>query len=795
MENLKMILCYADCRGKEYNTKYPHHIMVEPGDLETLNKVLQRDHVGGIYRNDSRSNDNFIKATTAMMDCDNDGSEAPEEWLSPEKLHELFPDLEFYANPSRHNMTEKSTKGGKNTPPKVFSPRPRWHYYFPLRKEITTADKLRSFKEKCLEVFPALDPGAKDGARFFYGVENPEAVYFSGSKTIDDYLQGVEAGAASGASSTTGSEKKGASQGTIRVGERNQTLYRDMVVLFKKYGGDTPAARKAIHERVAALEEPLPDRELRTIRNSALKFWKEHINTEWDYTPDLFEDQDGDSKGGKSVEPKTYTDLGQATVYAEQYGGRIRYSKSTDWLNYNGVVWEESPLKAQRASQKLTEKQLLSAHVMVRDAQDQLNDAIEKGDEEKQKKSKEALSHAERFRAYVLKRQKSSQIKATLTEAAPMLELDTAALDADPFLLNTPRGCFDLRTGKLREHKPEDYFTKVCAVDFSRKGLDRWAEFLKQITSGDADLAKYLQLTAGMSLIGHVYMEKLIIACGEGGGGKSTYFNTLQKVVGDYGYHMSADLLMVDNRRNTQPELAELRGRRLVVCGELSEGKRLDDAAVKRLCSTDQITAEQKYKAPINFTPSHTCVMYSNFLPRVGTNDSGTWDRVVVVPFRARFRNTEKEIKNYSDVLFQEAGGAVLSWMCKGAMDFIAAGYKIEEPEAVRIVTSEYQDDNDWLGDFITEMCEKGSGFRVPAKVLYDVYVSFTQQSGDSYKRSNIDFKQAMEHAGYIYKKTREGRFYYGLRVKPSSERPDYGGTRWRESPNPFKDFENEEMA
>jgi putative DNA primase/helicase len=36
--------------------------------------------------------------------------------------------------------------------------------------------------------------------------------------------------------------------------------------------------------------------------------------------------------------------------------------------------------------------------------------------------------------------------------------------DADPWLLNTPDGVIDLRTGRMRAHRADDYMTRVTAV-------------------------------------------------------------------------------------------------------------------------------------------------------------------------------------------------------------------------------------------------------------------------------------------------------------------------------------------
>lgn len=41
-----------------------------------------------------------------------------------------------------------------------------------------------------------------------------------------------------------------------------------------------------------------------------------------------------------------------------------------------------------------------------------------------------------------------------------------------------------------------------------------------------------------------------------------------------------------------KPEMAELKGKRLIISSEMEEGMRLNTAVVKQLCSTDEIQAE-----------------------------------------------------------------------------------------------------------------------------------------------------------------------------------------------------------
>lgn len=108
-----------------------------------------------------------------------------------------------------------------------------------------------------------------------------------------------------------------------------------------------------------------------------------------------------------------------------------------------------------------------------------------------------------------------------------MLEIEQKFLDADEFLLNCPSGTIDLRKGirSLRDHDPEDFITKQTAVDPGKDGADIWQDALNTFFQNDANLIDYVQKIVGLSAVGKVYVEALIIAYGEGRNGKSTFWN------------------------------------------------------------------------------------------------------------------------------------------------------------------------------------------------------------------------------------------------------------------------------
>lgn len=478
----------------------------------------------------------------------------------------------------------------------------------------------------------------------------------------------------------------------------------------------------------------------------------------------------------KSLIPEEFSDVEQAEIFCSEYGDQVRYSKATGFLKYSGSVWEESELKVQRLAQQLTDRQLDEVREMLRRARATSDEIAERGNERasldeflESAGASQEEKRAKFYRRKIVNRRTSQRIAATLNEAAPLLEVKPDQLDRDRFLLNTPGGAVDLRTGEIRQHNPLDYCTKITTIAPGEAGSEIFEHFLDQITCNDNDLKRYLQEVVGGFLIGKVKREEAYFATGDGGNGKSTFFNLFFKILGNYAGMISSDVLITKNQKNKAPEIAELRGKRLIIAAEIDQGQVLDAGILKRLASKDPVRGEKKYKDPFDFDPSHSLVLYTNHLPEIGARDSGTWDRVRVIPFNARFRDTRNEIKDYESVLYKQCGGAALSWAIKGAMKVIENGYRIELPECVRNAIKDYKDENDWLASFLEARCYVNPRAKTTSSELYRGYRVYCDQIGDFPKNSS-NFKKALEGIGIEHKKTSAGMVFRGVRLKTAEE-------------------------
>lgn len=747
---MRFTLYRSNCLEVPENCTYPHKVEVTGKD--SLIDAVKHDYVCAEYQGNYRSNDNFIGSDCLPVDCDNDHSDDPEEWVYPSDVATAFPSVAFAVHYSRNHM---KAKGGK-------AARPKFHVLFAIDRVIEPG-QYSEMKKLVNSIFPYFDTKALDAARFFFGTKEPEVEIFDGPMTLTTFL----------ADDDFDANMDSGSYGDIVIteGSRNATLSHYAGRILKRFG-NTDEAHKHFAEVAACCQPPLEQSELDSIWRSAQRFYGK-VAAQEGYIPPEQYNQD------LQLKPSDYSDVGQATVLAREYEGKLRYSPSTDFLVYNGRFWEESKPKAQAVAQELTTRQLEEAETEIKKATDEMmkNGAWEllasmgpkkaaMAFSSEQARSFQKYESATTYRNYAIKRRDSKYITAALKEAHPMVEIDQRQLDADEFLLNTPSATYDLRIGlpSAHEHTPADFITKQTTVDPSDDGMDIWQDALETFFCADNELIDYVQEIAGLSAIGKVCVEGLIIAYGEGRNGKSTFWNTLSRVLGTYSGNMSADTLTVGCKRNVKPELAEAKGKRIIIAAELEEGMRLNTSNVKQLCSTDEIYAEKKYKDPFSFVPSHTLVLYTNHLPKVGAIDAGTWRRLIVIPFNAKIEGSS-DIKNYADYLFNKAGGAILKWIMTGAKRVIEKDYHIVKPAVVEAAIQKYKDNNDWLSQFLDECCEIDSSYSAKSGDVYNAYRSYCMQVGD-YIRSTTDFYTALECAGFERKRSKSARLLFGLQLK-----------------------------
>ncbi|MCK4044484.1 DNA primase [Streptococcus suis] len=752
---MQFTLSHSGQTGVQTTTVYPNQVTVT--DEVSLKNVSKYDHVAGLFLNNTRSNTNFIKSDVLVMDIDNDHSENSDEWITVERLKEIFADYNFVLVTSRSHMQAKAGK----------APRPKFHIYFQIN-EVTDKDVYVAMKEELCNQYKFFDDHAKDAARFFFGNQNAQVIWHDSWLTIDeDLFQAVSIED----EEDFDTDFYTPPSGPIQQGSRNSTMSVFAAKILKRLGV-TQEARDGFDEQSQKCVPPLDKPELDSIWGSAVRFYNRTIKTSKGYVaPDAF--------NRDSLKPDDYSDIGEAGVLAREFGDKLAYTNATDYLTFNGKYWKEDKqlaigtilefmdLQLEEASEQYESaiKQLVQTGIPESIVREGGKGLVKLIDSPSQQILLAKYLSAKAYYQFVMKRRDYRYIMATHNTAKPMLAIDISELDENDMLLNTPDATYDLKCGLSgsQAHSATDYLTKITTASPGNQGMGLWQETLATFFCGDQELIDYVQMVVGMAAIGKVYQEHMIIAYGGGANGKSTFWNTIARVLGSYSGKLSADALTMSNKRNVKPEMAELKGKRLIIASEMDEGMRLNTGLVKQLCSTDEIYAEKKYKDPFHFVPSHTLVLYTNHLPKVGANDDGIWRRLIVIPFNAKITG-KSDVKNFADHLYDNAAPAIISWIIEGAEKAIKANFKTKLPKVVQESVRAYREANDWLGHFIEENCEIVKGHLQKSGDLYSAYRAYALQNGE-YIRSTTDFYTALESAGYNRQRTSKFNAIVGLKL------------------------------
>lgn len=132
--------------------------------------------------------------------------------------------------------------------------------------------------------------------------------------------------------------------------------------LIKRYGA-TDEAHALFMKTAEKCNPPLADSELDKIWYSATKFGTKVSGQDGYIDPKVY-------NSDCVLKPEDFSDVGQTTVLAREYKGKLRFSPATDYMVYNGSFWEETAPKSQGISQELTERQMEEAEAEIKKAQE-----------------------------------------------------------------------------------------------------------------------------------------------------------------------------------------------------------------------------------------------------------------------------------------------------------------------------------------------------------------------------------------------------------------------------------------
>jgi putative DNA primase/helicase len=243
--------------------------------------------------------------------------------------------------------------------------------------------------------------------------------------------------------------------------------------------------------------------------------------------------------------------------------------------------------------------------------------------------------------------------------------------DIDPWLLNTPDGVIDLRTGNMRKHSPRDHLTKIAAVG-AGGGCPRFLAFLAKITRGDVELQAYIRRTLGYALTGDTREHALFFAHGTGANGKSVLLSTVSGIVANYHRTAPIETFTATNTERHSTDLAGLRGARLVTAVETEEGRRWAESRIKQLTGGDMVSARFMRQDFFDYRPAFKLVIAGNHKPSLRAVDEAIRRRFHMIPFAVTIPAEERDHELTEKLKAEWAG--ILQWMVDGCLEWQTEG-------------------------------------------------------------------------------------------------------------------------
>lgn len=399
------------------------------------------------------------------------------------------------------------------------------------------------------------------------------------------------------------------------------------------------------------------------------------------------------------------TELGNAERFRDQHGDVVRYDSTRNkWIYYDGKRWKVGAGDMVRRMAHKTAKDL---YVLAAQTTD--NDM------------------AQKIAKWAGQSCKSASITAMLKEATALLAIDSAILDAEPWLFNCGNCTINLLTGETHKHRKEDWLTRLSPVDYDPDAkAPIFQKVLNTCFAGKQDLIDFLQRFAGYSLSGSIKEQCIFIWWGSGANGKSTILNALAEASGDYAQTTRPETLMVKKGDGIPSDLAKLKGARLVTAAEAEDGHRLAESQIKQMTGGEKLQARALYQDWFEYIPEFKIVLCTNHRPIIRGDDHAIWRRIRLVPFTVTIPEKDRD-KDLPEKLKAELPG-ILAWMVAGAAEWMKNGLGM--PTEVKEATDSYQSEQSVIQIFLDSCCIIKPDEIVESQVLFQAFDSWRTSEG-----------------------------------------------------------------
>lgn len=431
------------------------------------------------------------------------------------------------------------------------------------------------------------------------------------------------------------------------------------------------------------------------------------------------------------------SDAGNAQrVFAAAGGGFHYVAESGKWILWNGSRW--TPDRNGGMTRLHLAVMDATAHQAINMQSRQAGDGLAK---------------------YALLCRNASKVAAEINmlKAVSGVTISTTDLDADPWMIGTPDGMIDLKTGRPIAPDPSKLITKSIGTHYDENATcPTWEKVLETVTGADVELIQFLQSAVGYTLTGSNREQCLFFLYGLGCNGKGVFSETIKRLMGDYGQTAPESLFTKDRNQSATNDQARLAGCRMAIAAELEEDASFAESRIKALTGGDTITARFLHQEFFDFRPTHHFWISGNHKPTVKGSDLGIWRRLRLIPFEVTISAEQKD-PDLADKLAEELPG-ILNWALEGCLRWQCEGLKT--PTCVSRATEQYRSEEDTIGQFLAECTVPDRDERTLISTLYEAYQAWSEREGIKRPDTAKTFNRKLDERGMHRVKSHGGRFW-----------------------------------
>jgi len=323
--------------------------------------------------------------------------------------------------------------------------------------------------------------------------------------------------------------------------------------------------------------------------------------------------------------------------------------------------------------------------------------------------------------------------------------------DKNPYLYTFKNKIYDLQNKKWVEPKYNQYLMMNTGWEwcdyYQQSDIDELNKIIDSIFPVKAVKDHYL--TALSTGLYGQQIEKIFIATGRGGNGKSLINGLMLTASGQYGYKMPSNILLNEIKEGANPAVANMHRKRFCLTQEPDGNKRICTSTLKEITGDSSLNCRTLYSADTETILNLSLFLECNDLPKLDSVGDSMERRIDITPFISKFVDADKynelteEQKKETNIMkgnpyyktedFKQRYKQALVCILFNYFDeYKKNNYAFKEtPKECKECAVDYMATSDNIFSWFSEFFEKEDGTENTKNVIFfdDLYEVFTQST------------------------------------------------------------------